>query len=259
MIKLYLKFFSIQVKTLLEYKKSFIFSITGQIISSFFSILSIYFLFRKFGNIEGFTFNNVLICFIVSYVGFSFAECFFRGFDQFDKMISNGEFDRILTRPRGLVFQVLASKIEFEKLGKLIAAFVALAVLFCTNSELLRIDKIVTIIFMILGTIIIYASLFIMNGGICFFTTQSLEIMNIFTDGARDLTQYPLSIFHKYVRNFFTYIMPLAFVNYFPLLYVIDKVQNKIYMISPIVSILFIIPCYIVWKVGVKKYKSTGS
>ena len=259
MIKLYLKFFSIQVETLLEYKKSFIFSITGQIISSFFSILSIYFLFRKFGNIEGFTFNNVLICFIVSYVGFSFAECFFRGFDQFDKMISNGEFDRILTRPRGLVFQVLASKIEFEKLGKLIAAFVALAVLFCTNSELLRIDKIVTIIFMILGTIIIYASLFIMNGGICFFTTQSLEIMNIFTDGARDLTQYPLSIFHKYVRNFFTYIMPLAFVNYFPLLYVIDKVQNKIYMISPIVSILFIIPCYIVWKVGVKKYKSTGS
>lgn len=259
MIELYLKFFSIQVKTLLEYKKSFIFAIIGQTISSFFSILSIYFLFNKFGNIEGFTFKNVLICYIVSYAGFSFAECFFRGFDQFDKMISNGEFDRILTRPRGLVFQVLASKIEFEKLGKLIAAFVALAVLFCTNSELLRIDKIVTIIFMILGTIIIYASLFVMNGGICFFTTQSLEIMNIFTDGARDLTQYPLSIFHKYVRNFFTYIMPLAFVNYFPLLYVIDKVQNKIYMISPIISVLFIIPCYMVWRIGLKKYKSTGS
>ena len=65
---------------------------------------------------------------------------------------------------------------------------------------------------MILGTIVIYASLFVLNGGICFFTTQSLEIMNIFTDGARDLTQYPLSIFHKYVKNFFTYILPLAFV-----------------------------------------------
>ena len=259
MLKLYLKFFSIQVKTLLEYKKSFIFSIIGQIISSFFSLISIYFLFNKFGNIEGFTFENVLICFIVSYIGFSAAECFFRGFDQFDKMISNGEFDRILTRPRGLIFQVLASKIEFEKLGKLIAAFLTLIILLYANPELLKLDKIITIILMILGTIIIYASLFIMKGGICFFTTQSLEIMNIFTDGARDLTQYPLSIFHKYIRNFFTYILPLAFVNYFPLLYVIGKVENKIYIISPIISILFIIPCYIIWKIGVKKYKSTGS
>ena len=259
MWNLYFKFFSIQVKTLLEYKKSFVFSIIGQIISSFFSLISIYFLFNKFGNIEGFTFENVLICFIVSYIGFSAAECFFRGFDQFDKMISNGEFDRILTRPRGLIFQVLASKIEFEKLGKLIAAFLTLIILLYANPELLKLDKIITIILMILGTIIIYASLFIMKGGICFFTTQSLEIMNIFTDGARDLTQYPLSIFHKYIRNFFTYILPLAFVNYFPLLYVIGKVENKIYIISPIISILFIIPCYIIWKIGVKKYKSTGS
>ena len=259
MWNLYFKFFSIQVKTLLEYKKSFVFSIIGQIISSFFSLISIYFLFNKFGNIEGFTFDNVLICFIVSYVGFSCAECFFRGFDQFDKMISNGEFDRILTRPRGLVFQVLASKIEFEKLGKLIAAITALVVLVILNPELLKIDKIITILLMILGTIVIYASLFVLNGGICFFTTQSLEIMNIFTDGARDLTQYPLSIFHKYVKNFFTYILPLAFVNYFPLLYVIGKVENKIYMISPVISILFIIPCYIIWRIGVRKYKSTGS
>ena len=36
MLKLYLKFFSIQVKTLLEYKKSFVFAIIGQTISSFF-------------------------------------------------------------------------------------------------------------------------------------------------------------------------------------------------------------------------------
>ena len=141
-------------------------------------------------------------------------------------MISNGEFDRILTRPQGLIFQVLAGRIEFEKIGKAIAAFITLIVLLTLNNELLQIDKIFTIIMMICGTIVIYGSLFILKGGITFFTTQSLEIMNIFTDGARDLTQYPLSIYHKYVKNFFTYILPLAFVNYFPLLYVIGKTDN---------------------------------
>lgn len=259
MVKLYLKYFWIQLKSLLEYKKSFIFSLIGQFFLSFFSFLSIYFLFDKFGNIEGYTFSNVLICFIVSFAGFSIAECFFRGFDQFEKMISNGEFDRMLTRPRGLVFQVLAGKIEFEKIGRWVASMIALIVLLSTNTELLRIDKLFTILLMMIGTVIIYGSLFIMKGGITFFTVQSLEIMNIFTDGARDLTQYPLSIYHKYVRIFFTYILPLAFVNYFPLLYVIGKTYNKIYMFSPIISILFIIPCYIIWRIGVKKYKSTGS
>lgn len=198
MVKLYLKYFWIQLKSLLEYKKSFIFSLIGQFFSSFFSFLSIYFLFDKFGNIEGYTFSNVLICFIVSFAGFSIAECFFRGFDQFEKMISNGEFDRMLTRPRGLVFQVLAGKIEFEKIGRWAASVIALIILLSTNTELLRIDKLFTILLMVIGTVIIYGSLFIMKGGITFFTVQSLEIMNIFTDGAKDLTQYPLSIYHKY-------------------------------------------------------------
>lgn len=56
-----------------------------------------------------------------------------------------------------------------------------------------------------------------------------------------------------------TYIVPIAFVNYFPLLYVIGKVNNKLYEFSPVVSVLFVIPCYIIWRMGVKKYKSTGS
>lgn len=145
MIKLYLKYFMIQLKSLMEYKKSFAFSIAGQFFSSIFSILSIYFLFNKFGNIEGYTFNNVLICFVVSFVGYSIAECFFRGFDKFEDMISNGEFDRILTRPEGLIFQVLASKIEFERIGRAIASSIAFVILLCTNVDLLRFDKIVTI------------------------------------------------------------------------------------------------------------------
>ena len=48
MIKLYFEYFNIQIKSLLEYKKAFIFSLIGQIFSSSFSILAIYFLFDKF-------------------------------------------------------------------------------------------------------------------------------------------------------------------------------------------------------------------
>ena len=192
-------------------------------------------------------------------MGYSLAECFFRSFDHFDRMISNGEFDRILVRPKGLILQVLGSEIEFNRFGRTLVSIIIVVGVLVNNPQLLQPDKILTIILMILGTIVIYASLFILKAGITFFTTQSLEIMNIFTDGTRDLAQYPLNIYQKWVQNFFTYILPIALVNYYPLLYLIGRTDNKLYMLLPIFTLIFIIPCYAVWKIGIKKYKSTGS
>ena len=256
---LYLKYFSMHLKASLEYKKAFIISFFSKMATSLFSVLSIIFLFDKFGNIDGYTFENVLICFSVSYLGFATAECFFRAFDHFDRMLANGEFDRMLVRPKNLILQVLGSEIEFNKIGRTVVAIAIFIIVLIKQPELLRPDRLVTLMLMTLGTIIIYASLYILKAGITFFTTQSLEIMNIFTDGTRELAQYPLSVYQKWVQRFFTYILPIALVNYFPLLYVIGKTDNKFYIILPMLSMFFVIPCYIVWKIGLKKYKSTGS
>ena len=177
---------------------------------------------NKFFSIEGVTnsFNNklilskvnpfdeVLICFAISFLGFSIAECFFRAFDQFEKMISNGAFDRALVRPRNLILQILGIKMEFSKFGRCIISIAIAIWVISKNPSLWTTDKIVTLILMAVGTTIIYSALFVLKAGITFFTTQGLEITNIFTDGARDLTQYPLDIYHKWVKDFFTYILP---------------------------------------------------
>ena len=258
-MKLYLKYFTMQLKAELEYRKAFLISIIAKMATSIFSFISIFFLFDKFGSIAGYTFEDVLICFAISFMGYSLAECFFRSFDHFDIMIANGEFDRILVRPKGIILQVLGSEVEFNRFGRTLASIIILIGVLVNNKQLLQIDNIFTILLMIIGTIVIYASLFILKAGITFFTTQSLEIMNIFTDGTRDLAQYPLNIYQKWVQKFFTYILPIALVNYYPLLYIIGKTNNKFYMILPIFTIIFIIPCYAVWKIGIRKYKSTGS
>lgn len=259
MIKLYLKYLSIQIKSTMEYKKDFIISIISQILSSVFAFITIFFLFDKFGNIEGYNFKEILICFVISYAGFALAECFFRGFDHFDRFLANGEFDRMLVRPRNILLQIIGGKIELSKFGRAGVGIIIIIILLLTTPELLRVDKLITMILMLFGTIIIYACLFVLKAGITFFTTQSLEIMNIFTDGGRDLSQYPLDIYNKIIKNFFTFIIPLAFVNYYPLLYIIERTNNKLYIIAPLLTILFIIPCYIVWKIGLRKYKSIGS
>ena len=258
-ISLYKSYFNMVLRSEMQYKKAFIVSIFSQIASSLTSLIAIYFMFSKFGNVDGFTFNDVLICYSISFFGFSTTECFFRGFDHFDEILSSGRFDIILTKPRNLLFQIIGEIIEIKKLGRALLALIVLAIVFAHNPILWSAEKVLAIVLMVLGTVIIYSGLFVVRAGICFYTTNSLEIMNIFTDGARDLTEYPLSIYHKAVKGFFTYVIPLALVNLYPLLYLIGKSDNKWYIFLPCLTIFFVIPCLLFWSKGLKKYKSVGS
>jgi ABC-2 type transport system permease protein len=95
----------------------------------------------------------------------------------------------------------------------------------------------------------------------CFWTIEGIEVTNIFTDGGREMAQYPLSIYKEWVKKFFTYVIPFGAINYLPLMYILEKdgVVSNINMFIPLTGVAFIIPCLIVWHFGVKHYKSTGS
>lgn len=258
-MKLYLKYFSIQLKSVMQYKTSFFLTSIGQCLTTFFSFLSMYFLFTRFGSIKNYSFNEVLLCFSTIFMSFALAECFGRGFDAFPSIISDGSFDRILVRPRNEVLQVLGTKIELTRIGRLIEALIVFIYSLKTCGVYFSPDKIFTLILMIIGGTFLFFGLFIISAVICFFTIESLEIINIFTDGGRELAQYPLDIYKNFVLKFFTYIIPLAFVNYYPLLYIIGKSHNVLYMFSPLIACLFIIPSFILWKFGVRHYVGTGS
>lgn len=258
-MKLYLKYFSIQLKSVMQYKISFFLTTIGQCLTTFFSFLSIYFLFARFGNIKNYSFNEVLLCFSTIFMSFSLAECFGRGFDNFSSIISDGGFDRILTRPRNEVLQVLGTKIELTRIGKLVQALIIFIYSISTCGVHFSPDKILTLILMITGGTFLFFGLFMISAVICFFTIESLEVINIFTDGGRELAQYPLDIYKTSVLRFFTFVIPLAFVNYYPLLYIIGRSRNPIYILSPLIACLFVIPSYALWRFGVRHYTGTGS
>ncbi len=258
-MKLYIKYLGIYIKSIMQYKTSFFFTALGQFLSSFSVFLGIYFMFDRFNTVEGFSYNEVLICFSVVLMAFTLAEMFFRGFDTFSGVISNGQFDRIMLRPRNAMFQVLASKIELARMGKFLQAVVILIYAIFNCGVIWTVDKILTLIIMIIGGTVLFSGLFIMYASICFFTTEGLEFMNIFTDGGREYGKYPMSIYGESVLKFFTYVVPLACVQYYPFMYLIGRENNVLYALSPLSAFIFLIPCLIFWKIGVKHYKSIGS
>lgn len=258
-MKLYLKYASIILQGQMQYKLSFAFSALGQFLVSFSAFLGLYFLFSRFHSVAGFSFQEVLLCYSTTLTAFALAECFVRGFDAFSSIISNGEFDRILLRPQNEIFQVLASRIEFTRIGRLLQAALVFAYAIPASGVSWTGGKILTLVLMIAGGVAVFSGLFIIYASFCFFTTEGLEFMNILTDGTREFGVYPFSIYGDKILKLLTFVVPLALFQYYPFLYLIGRTDRSGYVLLPVVGALFLIPSLLLWRFGLRHYRSTGS
>jgi ABC-2 type transport system permease protein len=247
------------LKSALIYRASFVLLTVAQFVLSFSMLLGINFLFSRFHSVAGFTYNEVLLNFAIVLSAFALAECFARGFDLFPQIIANGEFDRMLVRPRGLIFQVLASKMEFNRIGRLATAAIVFIIAIPASGVLWTADKIIALILMLLCGALVFSALFVVGASFAFFTLQGLEFMNILTDGGREFGSYPYSIYGKTVLKFLTFVVPLALFQYYPLTYILGRTENIFYMLCPLISLLFLLPAYTFWRFGLRHYVSTGS
>jgi ABC-2 type transport system permease protein len=259
---LYFKYLSILFKSQLQYRTSFWLLTFGQFFIPFSVFAGLYFMFDRFGHLKGWSFYEAALCFGIIHMAFSLSECFARGFDAFSSLIAGGEFDRVLVRPRNTVVQVLGSQFEFTRFGRILQSAIVLAWALYNLSIEWSVVKVITLLLMIASGVLIFTGIYMLAATLCFWTIQGLEVANIFTDGGREMAQYPLNIYQKWVTVFFTFIIPFGCVSYLPLLYILDKEVHGseiLYMLMPLAGVLFLIPCILVWQIGVRHYRSTGS
>ncbi|MBP5492101.1 MAG: ABC-2 family transporter protein, partial [Clostridiales bacterium] len=108
------------------------------------------------------------------------------------------------------------------------------------------------------------ASLFmiaIMNAAAdtCFWIVGSGYVMVIMFR-FQDFAKYPSSIFHGILRILFTFVIPIAFVAYYPSLAILESENVPVLTwCAPALGVLFFYLSYKFWMLGVRKYDFTGS
>ena len=258
---IYFRYLSMNLKAVLEYRLSTWFLAIGQTFTTIFSFLGLSLLFLRFGSLAGWSFAEAALCFGVTCAAFTLSECFARGFDAFSRMVIKGEFDRILLRPRNTIIQVLGSKTDIIRIGRFLVSVAILCMVIPMTDIAWTFLKIFTLVMMIICGSVIFTGVFILGASVCFFTLEGLEVVNIFTDGGRELASYPLPVYGRLVTRFFTFIIPYGTMNYLPLLYITGRAEAYpvLYMMMPILGCLFIFPCLAFWRFGMRHYSSTGS
>lgn len=260
-MKLYYNYVRILLRSNMQYRASFFMVLGGQLIYPFTLFAGVYLLVIKFGEIGGWTVPELTFSFGALLISYSIAEAFARGFDLFSYMVRTGGFDRVLVRPRSTILQVLGSRFELNRVGKLVSSM-GLYIWAVFNLGITwSIDKIVVALLMIIAGVFVFSGIFILAAVWSFWTISGNELLNILTDGTREMARFPLDVYKSKIILIFIFIIPVASANFLPLMYITEKaVENSlIYALSPLLGIIFILPCLLLWQVGVRHYKSTGS
>ncbi len=258
-LKLYMKYASVCTKSIMQYKLSFLLMIIGRFIIAFCELIGIRFLFSDLTQIKGYTYGEVLLCFSVIQMSFTFAELFGNGFKVFSGIVRKGEFDRMMLRPCSLILQVMGSRFEVGRTGPLLTAVITL-VLGIRHSQITwSAAKVWTMAAMITGGTLLFIGLFILEASMCFFSIEDTSLMNVLTYGAKTHGKYPIDIYGKGILRFCTYIIPYTLIQYYPLQFLLGK-KGSIYLaFSPFGIAVFLLICSCLWQYGVKNYKSCGS
>ncbi len=264
-LRLYGRYAGASLRAQMQFPGSFLMLASQQAIVTFAEFIAIWALFRRFGQIEGWTFGEVALFYAVINISFSLSESLARGFDVFGpEFVRTGNFDRILLRPRSSILQVLGYEVRLNRLGRVAQAAVVMAI--ATRLAHVQFDPaaIALMSATIVGGVALFSGIFILQASLSFWAIESLEIANTLTYGGVEAAQYPLNIYGRWFRDFLIFVVPLACVGYFPIVRLLGHrdplgVPAWLCGASPLFGFAFFAATLVIWRFGQRHYTSTGS
>lgn len=257
--KLLIKYISVIIQGTMQYKLSFALMLIGRFILAFNGFVAIFFLFSGITQIKGYTYSDILLCFSIMQMSFAIAECFGTGFKVFSGIIKRGEFDRMMLRPCSLILQVVGTRFDLGRIGPIATAVITLIVGIKNSSVSWGAARILTLIAMIAGGAVLFVGLFMLGACFCFFSIEDGGILNVLTYGAKEHGKYPIDIYGKGLLKFCTYVIPYTLAQYYPLHFLLGKTARWQYSLFPFGTLIFLSFCYLLWRWGVRNYKSCGN
>lgn len=258
---LYGKYAKMHVKTSLQYRSNMIMLAVSSCLISVGELLSILIMFRTFKAVGNWGFYETALMFGIVTATYSFTECFARGFDEFPNLIKHGDLDRIIVRPANVILQIFGTKIELWKLLKSCLGIVVSIIALLNLNIVWTVSKVLVLLATFACGCLVVWGVMLIGAGICVFTVENLEFINIFTNGAKEVAYYPINIYSKWLSRIFTFIVPVACFNYLPISYLLGygSLPQIVYALSPLIGCLFVIPCIIFFLWCLKKYQGTGT
>lgn len=213
----------------------------------------------QFGVVDGWRFTDLAFLYGLMLTSYSIAQILFRQFRFLDNFIIQGSLDSFLVKPQSVLYTMVFSHINImEILSQLLPSVVVLVIATIKLEVAWNIGRVVVFAGGIVGGSIIMASIFVITGATAFWTQKLGQFVSVFF-AFKDYLNYPVTIYSKPIIFFLTFLLPLAFVNYYPAAYILGKTNHITGFLTFPVSLLMGLIAIGIWKTGLSRYSSTGS
>ncbi len=253
-----------QWRSLLSYRASFLVEMVTNIGATALDVLAVLVIFRATRTVAGFTLPEAVLMVSLSSCAFNLADFAVGNIDRLKTYVRTGMMDSVLVRPLGTLAQLVLMDLPLRKALRLVLAVAVLVVALRINDIDWTPARVALAVVVPCAGAVFFGSIFVLTASLAFWWVDSGEIGSAFTYGGRDFTAYPVPVYAGWFRAVFAYGLGFGFVSYQPALALLGRADplglpGWTGFVSPLVALVAAGIAALVWRSGIRHYRSTGS
>ena len=248
------------LKRRMIYQMDFLAGLAADFTLQFVNLLFLFVIFEKVPDLRGWRRDEVLFIYGLAIMSYGLFHAFFSNVYYLgNTYIVEGNMDRVLLRPLNPLFQVYAERVDLEDAGEVLLGAVLVAYAYHRlGLEWSLLHLAALPLFVIMG-VLVFLGVFTALASAGFWFVDRVGILppvyNMMAFG-----RYPVTIYHPFLRFVLSWIIPFAFVGFFPSTWFLGRLEYIGYfVVTPLVSVtVFGIGCAL-FHAGLRRYESVGS
>ena len=260
----YRRLVAAQVRAQAQYRLSFVVDVLGSAATTFADLATILVFFRVTSSMGGFDLREAFLMASLACVAFQLADLVVGNVERVRLYVRTGLFDAILVRPRAVLPQLLVTNFTVRRVGAVLQGLVVLLVAAVLAPVHWTPARVALFLLSPIVGAVFFMGLFVGGATVAFYWTESGEFANAFTYGGREFTTYPMSVYSGLFRRVFGYGLGFAFVGYYPALVILgrpDPLGSPAWLgwCTPVAAAVSAGIAFLLWRTGIRHYRSTGS
>jgi ABC-2 type transport system permease protein len=252
------------IRSSLAYPVSFAVMLVSGALITVIDFVAVVLMFSHIKSFGGFNLGEMAVLYGTASLTLGFADLITGSIERIGQRIRTGELDVWLIRPVPALLQAAADNFALRRIGRPLQAGFVLVLGLRTLDLDWTVAKGIVLVLSVLTGSVIFGAIFVLGAAFQFVSIDAAEVTNSFTYGGQQLTQYPLPVFGREIVRAVTFVVPLAFVNYYPVIFVLGKpaplgLPSWIGLLAPVVAVVMTALASLAWRGGLRHYRSTGS
>ena len=253
-----------QFRSVVSYRASFAVELVTNVGATAFDVITVIVLFGTSRAVGGFTLAEALLIVSLSSCGFALADFTVGNIDNLKTYVRAGTMDAVLVRPLGALAQLVCMDLPLRKALRTALSISVLVVALNVNDLDWTPARVTLLVITPLAGGVFFGAIFVLSASLAFWWVDSGEVGNAFTHGGRDFTSYPVPVYASWFRAAFAYALGFGFVAYQPALALLGRpdplgLPAWAGYLSPLVALAAAAVAAVVWRTGIRHYRSTGS